>query len=182
MGLDLLVIGKSRPGYEEEWLKLVRRRFDEDSSLTEKDFERFDAISILPQDSTPRSDGYKGEPRYTHAGLYPGVDETSFRGKFLEVCTAVLEPDLLKGAWAYMMPNEAVAYGRALAHAIEQVKVRGPLPPPPPPRRGLLARLLFGEPKPVEECELSEQLDIVQAASEWYTYWGERGYPILIYY
>lgn len=112
-----------------------------------------------------------GVPAYSNAGLYDGIDETSFRGAFLKSCTSVLDPALLKAAWEHRFPEAAVAYGRALLAAAEAAE-RSPLEP----RRGLRSFLGFG--KSAEALPLAEQLDIVRAAGRWFVFWGERGHPI----
>ena len=117
-----------------------------------------------------------GLPRFTHAGLYEGVDETSFRGKFLEACTLVLTEQMIEEAWEHRMPDEAVAYGTSLLAAAADARnrrasTRG--------KRSLLKTLFGGAP---ETSPLDEQLEIVEAAGRWYVFWGSRGHPIRAYF
>lgn len=113
-----------------------------------------------------------GISKYTHAGLYDGVDETSFRGAFLDDCRDVLSRALIEKAWDHKFPEEAVAYGLELLAAAdaaprEQIQEKS----------GLLARLGLGK-KQQDSPSIEEQLDIVRSAGRWFVYWGERGHPI----
>jgi hypothetical protein len=117
-----------------------------------------------------------GVPRYTHGGLYDGVDEQSFRGSFLSKCGDVLPRSLIDAAWDHKMPEAAVSYGRALLAAADTAAAAGP-PGSPPPKRGFLSRLGLARGKaPPEPFE--EQLRIVEAAGKWFVFWGQRGHPI----
>lgn len=113
-----------------------------------------------------------GVPDYTHGGQYDGVDETSFRGSFLSLCTSVLDQALINRAWEHKLPEQAVAYGQELLAAAEAARSAGPRPPP---KRGLLG-FLGG--KGAEPTPLDEQLRIVEAAGRWFVFWGSRGHPI----
>jgi hypothetical protein len=105
--------------------------------------------------------------------LYPGADETSFRGSFLNDCRNVLGKKLLYDAWNHRFPEQAVAYGKALLAAADAAEAAGRVPER---RRGLLARL--GLAKEREPVALADQLDIVRAAGRWFIFWGERGHAI----
>ena len=113
-----------------------------------------------------------GIPEYTHAGLYEGVDETSFRGAFLSACTDVLSRAMIDDAWNHKMPDAAVEYGRALLASAEAA-----IRPSTPTKGGFLARLGLGKSKASTE-PFEEQLHIVRAAGRWFIFWGERGHPI----
>jgi len=120
-----------------------------------------------------------GIPRYSNAGAYDGVDETSFRGSFLSDCTDVLGDDLIADAWNHKFPEEAVAYGAALLAAADSAPIARPAPEAPEPKRGLFSFLRpKRETKPASPLPLDEQLDIVRSAGLWYQYWGERGHAI----
>ncbi len=117
-----------------------------------------------------------GLPRFTHAGLYEGVDETSFRGKFLGTCTLVLTEQMINAAWDHRMPDEAVAYGQSLlAAATVARKAKAS-------RRGMLSALRAFFIRSPEADPLDEQLDIVETAGRWFVFWGSRGHPIRAYY
>jgi hypothetical protein len=121
-----------------------------------------------------------GLPKYTHANLYEGVDETSFRGKALELCEDVLTAECIGEAWAHKLPEDAISYGKRLLAMADAAEAAGPPPAKPakpePPKRGLFARLFGGkkEPEP-EPMAWEEQLDIARTAGRWYVFWGERG-------
>jgi hypothetical protein len=125
-----------------------------------------------------------GVPPYSHGGLYDGVDETSFRGKFLEECKAVLSGDVIEKAWSHKFPEEAIQYGQALLAAADRAEAGGPpseAEPTPPPKRGFFARLRKEEPAPAA-LPFDEQLRIVRAAGRWFLFWGERGHAIRAWY
>jgi hypothetical protein len=167
-------LGAPRVGYDaaaDAWILEVRKAKTEDErAAVLKDFHGYYALGLVTSD---------GLPKYTHANLYDGVDETSFRGSFLSMCTDVLSADLIEDAWNHKMPDAAVAYGRALLAAADAAK-----PPPPPPapsaeKKGFLARLFSAKlvHRPPAE-PFDEQVKIVRAAGRWYVFWGERGHPI----
>jgi hypothetical protein len=220
MGLDLVPLGRPKPGHEVEWAKLMQTLY-EGGREREKAAKRREEISIQPYEAigAPRV-GYDAEadawaiarkdparrvtdaeliehmhgyyvvelmagkcdgvPRYTHGGLYDGVDETSFRGKFLEPCQDLLGEDLLSEAWTEVMrPEEAVAYGKRLLDVAERAAAANGIgassaqPAPPPPRAE------DGEDEPLTyDFSLAEKVDILRSAGRWYIYWGERGHPI----
>lgn len=210
MGLDLVVEGCAKPGFELEWRRMMTRYFAEDE-LTEAEIARFQDISIPGYErigaprvgfdtaadewiikargaSTPEAaaavlkefHGYHalrlvkcdGVPAYSNAGLYDGIDETSFRGAFLKDCQGVLAKDLLNAAWANRMPEAAVSYGQALLTAADTAGRS----PSPEARKTIWSRL--GLAKNREPIPLAEQLNIVTSAGRWFVFWGERGHPI----
>lgn len=117
-----------------------------------------------------------GLPKFTNSGLYEGVDDTSFRGKFLESCTMVLSKELIEQAWNHRMPEEAVAYGKSLFAAAADARNGNTLNP----RKPSMLRALFGSPS--EIIPLDQQLDIVETAGRWFIFWGSRGHAIRAYY
>ncbi len=122
-----------------------------------------------------------GIPDFTHARLYEGVDETSFRGSFLEACEELVGKELVTMAWSdCMRPEEAVGYGQRLLDAAERAAAAGP-PPPKPPKRSWWT----GKPKAQTQGQgpsFEEQLEILPAAGRWYVFWGSRGHPIQAWY
>ena len=152
----------------------------EDSSLSDAEFLEqmagYRVLRLVPQPCP-------GLPRYTNAPAYDEVDETSFRGAFLQSCEQILGKELLERAWTDVMrPEEAVEYGQALLDAAERARAAGP--PPPEASKGFLSKL-FGGPKeqsPEDDTSFDEQLEILEVAGAWYRFWGERGHPIWGYY
>jgi hypothetical protein len=120
-----------------------------------------------------------GIANFTHAGMYEGVDETSFRGKFLEACEDLVGKELVTKAWTNCMrPEEAADYGKQLLDAAERAAAAGPPPAKPP------AKSWWGG-KPKAEARgpsFEEQLEILRAAGRWYVFWGSRGHPIQAWY
>lgn len=161
-------VGAPRVGHDSaanEWiLKAREAKTPEDVAAVLKQFDGYYVLRLVESD---------GVPKYSHAGLYEGADETSFRGAFLDDCQDVLSKDLLKDAWNHKFPEEAVTYGKALLAAADTAETAGK------PTKGsstFLARLgLAHEREPVA---IAEQLEIVRAAGRWFIFWGERGHPI----
>lgn len=117
-----------------------------------------------------------GVPSFSHGQLYEGVDETSFRGAFLKDCDQVLDQATIDDAWEHKFPDEAIEYGQMLLSKA-QAAAAGHAPEKAKPKKGLLARLGLGK-RESESIPISEQLEIVRAAGEWFVFWGERGHPI----
>jgi hypothetical protein len=116
-----------------------------------------------------------GLPSFTHAGLYEGIDETSFRGSFLELCEHLLGKELLNIAWTdCMRPEEAIDCGHRLLDAAERA-ARAGAPPAKPAKR-------WWQRAPKEQASLEEQLHILREAGRWYVFWGSRGHPIQAWY
>ena len=159
-------IGAPRVGYDEaanQWiLKARKAETPEDIAAVMKEFEGYYVLRLVECD---------GVPKYSNAGSYDGVDETTFRGAFLSDCRDVLSKDLLNEAWNHKFPEEAVAYGKALLAAAVEAGGRTPVR-----RRTLLSRL--GLAKEPESVAIADQLDIVRAAGRWFIFWGKRGHAI----
>ncbi len=228
MGLDLIPMGRPKPGHEEEWQRLMETLY-EDREVSDEDTSRRLEISEAAYETAgaPRvgydeeanawyrehfkkpegltdaeffeeAKGYyalgtlvgkcDGVPQYSHGSITDELDETSFRGKFLEFYEGLLDDDLLYRAWTSVMPpEEAVEYGQVLLASAENPWVESPPPPPPPPppEPGFFGRLLGRkppepeppEPLPTDE-DIEEMRNILRAAGRWYIFWGERGHPI----
>ena len=120
-----------------------------------------------------------GIPNFTHAGMYDGVDETSFRGKFLEACEDLIGKELVTMAWTdCMRPDEAVDYGKQLLDAAERAAQAGPPPAKPPARRWWGGKAQAQAQGP----SFDEKLQILRVAGRWYIFWGSRGHPIVAWY
>ena len=145
----------------------------EEVAATLRKFDGHYALPLVENDGLPK-----------YASRHAGTDETTFRGKFLELCDDVLPRELFEQAWEHKFPEQAIAYGHALLAAADSAEANGPLPIlPPPPPKGIFA-LLF-PPRAEErkgECNLDEQLDIVRAAGRWFLFWGERQNAIVAWY
>jgi hypothetical protein len=112
-----------------------------------------------------------GIPRCSNAAL-GYVDETSFRGAFLDLCADVVDAPLRTEAWSHKMPDAAIVFGQQLLAAAEAAASSNP-------RTAKLA-LRDGSRRAADAAQISlaEQLEIVRAAGRWYIFWGERGHPI----
>lgn len=161
-------LGAPRVGYDDaasKWIIEARKaRTPEDVAAVLKEFHGYYAVRLVTCD---------GVPLYSHAGLYEGVDETSFRGAFLESCIDVLPKELIVQAWGHKLPEAAVTYGQALLAAAETASTGKALAP----KRGFFARLGLAKKAPAPMA-LGEQFDIVRAAGRWHIFWGERGHAI----
>ena len=164
-------LGAPRVGFDDAadaWIVQAREaKTPEEKATTLKDFHGHYCLRLVQSD---------GVPEYSHGGLYDGVDETSFRGKFLEACGSVLPSDLIDDAGRNKWPEAAVRFGNDLLAAADRA-ARGEGPNEPIRKVGLLARLGLAK-KPAEAIPLDEQLHIVRAAGRWFVFWGERGHPI----
>jgi hypothetical protein len=165
-------IGAPRVGDDSaatQWLlEAQKAKTPEEVAAALKEFDGYYVVRLVECD---------GVPKYSNGGLYEGVDETSFRGAFLNDCLDVLSKDLLNDAWNHKFPEEAVAYGRVLLAAANAADVAGGQLKR---RRSLLSRL--GLRKEPELVAIAEQLDIVRAAGRWFIFWGERGHAIRAYF
>jgi hypothetical protein len=162
-------IGAPRVGYDNaanQWILEARNaKTPEEATAVLKEFEGYYVVRLVECD---------GVPKHSHGGLYEGADETSFRGAFLNDCRDVLRKDLLNKAWNHKLPEEAVAYGKALLAAADEAEVAGRTPTR---RRTFFSRLGLAK-EPERPIAIAEQLDIVRAAARWFIFWGERGHPI----
>lgn len=150
----------------DDWIALqMADRMTREQAISE--FQGHYALALIESD---------GLPKFTHAGLYEGVDETSFRGNFLELCALVLPKQLIEEAWNHRMPAEAVAYGNALLSAAADARSGKTLAP----RKRSFLGSLFGRSR--ESIPLEEQLEIVEIAGRWFVFWGRQGHPVRAYY
>lgn len=150
------------------WIVRVQNaQSPEEVAATLRQFKGYYVVALVQCD---------GVPKYSNGRLSQGVDETSFRGQFLEFCGNVIDKQLLNAAWEHKFPDAAIAYGQALLAAadIAEKKPRDTL------RSTFLSRL--GLMKSPEPTPLSEQRDIVRAAGRWFVFWGERGHAIRAYF
>ena len=163
-------IGAPRVGQDSaanEWIVKQRgAKTPEEAAAVLKEYDGYYVLRLVDCD---------GVPKYSSGGLYDGADEASFRGSFFNDCEALLGKKLFRDAWNNKLPEEAIAYGRALLVTADAVEKAGVAPKP---RRGLFSRLGLSKDRRRQEIPLSEQLAIVRSAGRWYVFWGERGHPI----
>jgi len=108
-----------------------------------------------------------GVPSYSNAP-FGYVAATSFRGEFLESCTAFLDQTTIDLAWRNVIPpSEAVVYGRLLLAALD--RPAADLPPPGASQPGTLVPT---------ELSVQEQRQVIDEAGRWYVFWGQRGNPV----
>ena len=159
-------IGAPRVGHDSaanQWiLKANNAKTPEDMAAVLNEFEGYYVVRLVECD---------GVPTYSHGGMYDGADDTSFRGAFLGACQNVLSKELIDQAWEHKLPEQAVAYGKALLAAADMAAGQ-----PREGRKSLLSRL--GLARERESIAIPEQLDIVRTAGRWFIFWGERGHPI----
>lgn len=163
-------IGVPRVGTDaaaDAWIIEARKaQTSEEVAATLKEFSGYYVLKLVKCD---------GVPLYSNGGLYNGVDESSFRGEFLKNCTNVVDKRLLDAAWRHKLPEEAIAYGRALLAAADAAEIS-----PRGQQQSFLSRI--GLLRSAEPVPLPEQLDIVRAAGRWFVFWGELGHPIRAYF
>jgi hypothetical protein len=161
-------IGAPRVGFDsaaDAWItERHNAKSPEDVAAVRKKFHGYYVLRLVKCD---------GVPNFSNGGLYEGVDETSFRGAFLNDCRDVLDKQLLSDAWNSKLPEAAISYGQALLAAADAAEAAGVSPQG---RRTLLSRIGFA--KTVAPVAIADQLDIVRAAGRWFIFWGERGHAI----
>ncbi|MGE0213282.1 MAG: hypothetical protein AB7S41_16450 [Parvibaculaceae bacterium] len=159
-------VGAPRVGEDPEADRWALSTRDPDSAQTDKerldDLEGFYVLRLVKD--------CDGLPNYTHAGMYDGVDETCFRGAFLNFCEDILDKGLLDRAWTPVMrPTEAVEYGTALSKAADEAEARGEI------GKSWLRSLLK---RRSDDMSFQEKIDILRSAGRWYVFWGKLGHPI----
>jgi hypothetical protein len=163
------VLGAPRVGMDakaDDWIaEQMAGRMTREEAITE--YHGHYALSLIESD---------GLPKYSHGGLYEGVDDTSFRGSFFTDCTLVLTQAMIDAAWNHRMPEQAVEYGEALLAAALQASRGNPIGKV---KRSFLNRLLG---RSTEAISLKDQLDIVETAGRWFVFWGSQGHPIRAYF
>jgi hypothetical protein len=163
-------LGAPRVGSDsaaDAWVIEARKAQTSDEvAATLKEFSGYYVLRLVKCD---------GVPIYSNGGLYDGVDETSFRGDFLKMCSEVIDKRLLDEAWEHKLPDAAIVYGRALLAAADAAEKS-----PREAYRSPLSRL--GLMSPPELLPFPEQLEAVRAAGRWFVFWGERGHPIRAYF
>ena len=121
----------------------------------------------------------EGLPKYTHSGMYD-LDETSFRGAFLNFCEDLLGEELLITAWTDCMPpEEAMAYGKELLEIADKAARKRIVPVTKPPAQEKTKRKGADD---MEELSLDEKIDILRTAGRWYIFWGKLGHPIVAWF
>jgi hypothetical protein len=165
-------IGAPRVGFDvtaDDWIIKARgASAPQEVEAVLKEFHGYYVLRLLECD---------GVPKYSHGGLYDGVDETSFRGAFLTDCNDVLSDQLIEDAWNHKFPEEAASYGRALLSAARAVEANGSASEQGNAKRGLFFRFHRTK-RATSPIPHEEQLDIVNSAGRWFVFWGERGHAI----
>jgi hypothetical protein len=134
------------------------------TAQTLADFQGFHVLDLLPE-----CDGF---PVYTHADMYDGVDQTSFRGKFLESCTQVIGKDLLKRAWEPILARDLADYGGALRACADQFAIKSG-------NSKVIGNWAF---EWKDEGDLASQLHVVDQAARWCLFWSMRGHGLEPYF
>lgn len=107
-----------------------------------------------------------GLPVYSNGGMGYNVDETSFRGAFLDLCIDALPLAEAEAAWQVMTASELLAYGERLTdHARRFAEANG-----------LLAQLGQRRLDWQDETSPQAQLHIVDSLARWAMFWGSRGH------
>jgi hypothetical protein len=118
-------IGAPRVGFDsaaDAWIVAARKvTTSEGIAATLKEFHGYYVLRLVKCD---------GVPIYSNGDLYDGVDQTSFRGAFLNDCQDVLSEHLLDEAWNSKLPEAAISYGQALLDAAASAETAGRTPKP----------------------------------------------------
>lgn len=160
MGLDLLAIGRPRPGLEIEWRQWVISIFTGELDFQDPDHAN-PGVNIAPiEEPAAIRDRY----------------ETQFRGNLLLNCGAVLHRVLITAAWENRFADEALEYGDALVKAAG--KARKKLAMASEARPAVVLGHFAGE----SPLKIPDQIELVQYAGEWLRFWGGRGHAICASY
>jgi hypothetical protein len=104
--------------------------------------------------------------------MYDRVDQTSFRGKFLESCTQVIGKDLLKRAWEPILVRDLADYGGALRACADQFAIKSG-------NSKVIGNRAF---EWKDEGDLASQLHVVDQAARWCLFWSMRGHGLEPYF
>ena len=107
-----------------------------------------------------------GFPVYTNAGAYEGVDRTSFRGSFLELCVPVIGEELLARAWDPMLAEELAAWAAALRRRVDAFAASHRV------NHALGDKHYQWQ----DETAPDAQAHIVDQAARWAAFWSDRGH------
>jgi hypothetical protein len=208
MGLDLVPLGRAKPGHEEEWERLMRQLYKGEAE-SEAAFERRNEISILPYEAVgaPRvgsdaaADRWMLQQRPADSSMTDDEWLAEYKGHYvvrLATCDGV--PNYSNGGM-YEGIDETCFRGEFLKFCtafLDKQALEAAWTDRMPPAdavaygRKLLAlsaaeaqnqtrKRFFSFGKSREE-PVEEQRKILDAAGRWYIYWGERGHPIAAYY
>ncbi|NSX54535.1 hypothetical protein [Parasulfitobacter algicola] len=159
------VVGKDAAA--NEW---VQQQFEAGSIKDAKTLE--DAMLAMDGyyalEAMPDCDGF---PIYTHAGLYDGVDRTSFRGKFLKTCKDVIGSALLEKAWDPMLAYDLATYGKDLRAAADAYA-----------ETHQVQHILGQKNADFDETSPEGKVHIVDQAARWAIFWSDRGHGTEPYY
>ncbi len=109
-----------------------------------------------------------GVPRFTHGGLYEGVDYTSYRGQFVMACKDLITEGLARRGYVGFTADEAVSYGvQLLERAGEFARQNG---------LDATTACAATEDDPVDS--IAGQIEIFRTAGEWFQFWGRKGHSI----
>ncbi len=107
-----------------------------------------------------------GLPVYSHGELGYYVDQTSFRGAFLDLCKDILPEHHRLAVWGVMTAPNLLDYGTALSELAATFAVKHGL------TDQLGQRILDWE----DETALATQLHIVDSLARWAIFWGKKGH------
>ncbi len=207
MGLDLEPLGKSRPGFEDEWDRLLRRLYADDE-LSDVEQERLIEISI-PSHETLGAPVVGKDKRADEWVLKnkPANDSRS-NDEYLESLLGfhVVElvqvdgvPDYSNGSLGYvdshtfrgqiletcsdLIDNETLEAAWRLVITPEEAKAYGErllAAAEGEPRKSepkSWFRRVFGN-QPSGAASVEDQREILRSAGKWFVFWGARGHPI----
>jgi len=162
-------LGAPRVGFDEAADAWLRERLDKDGKLaefeeTQRKMHGYYVLALLPP-----CDGF---PRYTHGGMYEGVDRYSFRAKFLDDVETIIGSDLHAKAYTRMSARQLAAYADEL-----DAEAR------PWAARAGVAHIEHATEAPASgEDDPASQADILFSAIRWCRFWASRGHGLEPWY
>lgn len=158
-------VGAPRVGFDAQADDWVRARYAEKPTkeCSEQDLlRRMHGYHVLQLVKSP------GVPRFTHGGLYEGVDYTSYRGQFVMACKDLITEELASRGYVEFTADEAVAYGAQLLERAGEFARHN----------GLDASTACAAPEDDPVDSIAGQIEIFRTAAEWFQFWGRKGHSI----
>jgi hypothetical protein len=154
-----------RVGFDTEADMWLRERLAKNDKAPDFETARLDMHGYYVLDLLPPCDGF---PRYTHNGLYEGLDRYSFRAKFLDGVQEIIGPALHERAYTHMLARDLATY----ADELDQVTR-------PWAEKAGVAHIEQETDVPAAgDDDPASKADILFCAIRWCRFWASRGHGL----